>query len=161
MRHNSRVLAKELHNFMMDSWHGNTFNTAAVSRNKMLNKQLSCYGTHVTALKRSAMLLGKGIEKLLMYKLYYVHARLWYLQCLCNNMKHTNGLAQGCSTSSANALEILQSCAEPLKCLIWITKHAPHGLIHYLLGMPYGNKDINQQLAQIMACLMASSHYLK
>ena len=34
-----------------------------------------------------------------------------------------NGLTQGCGISSANALEIPQSCVEPLTCSTWRTSH--------------------------------------
>ena len=34
----------------------------------------------------------------------------------------TDGSAQDCSNSIANALELLQSCTKPSKCTSWLTR---------------------------------------
>ena len=48
-------------------------------------------------------------------KLLFIHTTQTFT-CFLSLSRHINGWMQDCSNSTANALELLQSCAKPLTC---------------------------------------------
>ena len=77
---------------------------------------------------------------------------------------HINGLAQNCSNSSANILELLQFCAKSLICLLWVQSLIdvlplllPHST-WYVISMGYCKKDVTPLLKHWSYVFLALAH---